>query len=79
MVITIINNEGISSEWLDIEETISKQDIQVLNQTMKINDVLSYSKIANEIYKKLGLNSIKTKNIIICADEILEKFHLMHW
>ena len=73
MVITIINNEGISSEWLDIEETISKQDIQVLNQTMKINDVLSYSKIANEIYKKLGLNSIKTKNIIICADEILEK------
>jgi CHAT domain-containing protein len=89
MVIIIISKDGISNKWLDIEETISKQDIQVLNETMKTNDVLSYSKIAYEIYKKLGLNYIKTKNVIICADEILEKIpfdalvefdkHPMNW
>ena len=73
MVLTIINEHSISYKWLGSKETISKREIQLLNETMKTNDVLSYSKTTSEIYKKLGLDSIKTKNLIICADEILEK------
>jgi hypothetical protein len=38
MVITIINEEGISYKWLGSKETISKREIQLLKETMKLQN-----------------------------------------
>jgi hypothetical protein len=70
--ITKIDQNSIRNEWIERERAVLKPLLNLLKSYMA-NDVFQYNQLAYEIAKKLRLNDISTKNIIICPDEYLEE------
>lgn len=56
----------------DLNKSLAR-NIQELQVASTKGDVERYATLAFSIFKQLKLNQIKTKNIIICPDEYLEK------
>jgi CHAT domain-containing protein len=56
----------------DLNKSLER-NIQELQVASTKGDVERYATLAFSIFKQLKLNQIKTKNIIICPDEYLEK------
>jgi len=73
MVITSINEDEIKSEWIMPNEVVTKEMIDSLLYACRQNNKVRYKYLALDMSRKLRLTSIKTNNVIICADEYLEK------
>ena len=72
-ITTIINSKGYNQS-LDTGRIHSIQHyIDSLKYYAEHDDIIGYKQLANSIYQTLKLDQIKTKNIIICADELLEQ------
>jgi CHAT domain-containing protein len=56
----------------DVNKLLAKK-IQELQVASTKDDIGLYATLAFSIFKQLKLNQIKTKNIIVCPDEYLEK------
>jgi CHAT domain-containing protein len=73
LVIIKIDENGIILNKLEDEKTVSAIEVNHLIDAINSNNLQQFAVLANSIYRKLDLGSIKTKNIIICPDEFLEK------
>jgi len=73
MLITRISAEGMRQEWLRAGQAIVRQDVLDLQEAITENDPACYERLALRIYRKLGLDEVRTPNLIICPDEFLER------
>jgi CHAT domain-containing protein len=72
-ITTIINSKGFNQSL----DTGRIHSIQYYIDSLKFyaehDQIIPYKKLADTIYRTLKLDQIKTKNIIICGDELLEQ------
>lgn len=73
MTIITMDKNGISLDFKAKKQLVSKSEIKSLKTSMYTDDIVTFQKKSFDIYQKLSLYGIKTKNIIICPDEYLEK------
>jgi CHAT domain-containing protein len=74
ITITSVINANEFKQNLDTGKINNIQNrIDSLKYYADKEDIIAYQKLANSIYLTLKLDQIKTKNIIICADELLEQ------
>lgn len=73
LLITKIDENGLKTQIHRKGNTVTKGMVDSLLQHCFNNNIQSYQRLALTIKQKLGLDSINTKSIIVCADEFLEK------
>ena len=73
ILITRIDGKGIKQSIIKFENIVNLEDINKLLSLAKVNNYADYENLAFNLTRKLELDSIKSKNIMICPDEILEK------
>jgi hypothetical protein len=69
--ITKIDQNSIRNEWIENNVAINKPMVDSLIINIS-KEPMQFNQLAYEIAKKLRLNGISTKNIILCPDEYLE-------
>jgi len=69
----IVDKNGVSVKLIKRGEILSAENINLLLESIKSSNIISYQKISNEILNTIDLGSISTKNLIICPDDFLEK------
>ena len=73
IAMVIINAEDIRVEWINESKKLSRVMINEFLQSIQNNDLNQYQELASSLYKMLRLQNVKTKRIVICPDEFIEK------
>lgn len=72
-IYSFIDENGLKVTIDSLNPILSPEDIDTLYKSIENKNVSYYQKKAFNIYKRLYLDKINTKNVIICSDEIMEK------
>jgi CHAT domain-containing protein len=72
-IYSFIDEHGLKVTIDSLNPILSSEDIDTLYKSLENRNVSNYQKNAFNTYKRLYLDKINTKNIIICSDEIIEK------
>ncbi len=73
LISNLIDSTGIKTSVRLIENVLRDDTINHLQQLMMHDSVIAYELLANKVYNAIGLGDVKVKELIICADEQLEK------